>query len=72
MINEDTTIDVNTHSLHENYSITVSVTKTELSHVDDMCYSMEVNSKLVSAVPKFNVDENTWCITIGKMRIIRH
>lgn len=71
MTNEDTSMDVNTHSLYENYSIAVSVTKTEPSHVDDMSYSME-DSKLVSAVPKFNVDENTWCITIGKMRIIRH
>jgi len=58
--------------LHENYSIRVSVTKIVSSHEDNMSYSVEVNSKLVSAEPKFHVDENTKCVDIGKIRIIRH
>lgn len=40
----------------ENYSVTVNVTKTVSSYEDDKSYSVEVNRKLVSAEPKFNVD----------------
>lgn len=58
-------IDVNTHSLHENYLIEVS------SHEDSMLYSVNVSSKLLTIEPKLYLDENTKCIAIGKMRIIR-
>lgn len=67
---EQTTIDVNAHNLHKNYSIAVSVTVP--SHQDDMSYSVDANSKLASAELKLSVAENTKCVTVDRIRIVRH